>query len=539
MKTFVILITVALFSLLSAQPLPPVRMVAEWEPAFGTLIRWPLGIPSTLVRELALDDSLYVLVANSQQQNTALSNFTNWNVNLEHVVFIQAQTNSHWTRDWGPVSIFSNEGEWAIVDFVFNGYPWVPPFRERDYELDNAVNSLLANFFQAPLYQMPLYFTGGNVMTDGYGNTFSTQQMLSENASLATPAAFFSTVHDYTGTTNYHIVNNFESYGIQHIDCVAKLVNEETVLIKQVPQWHADYYRIESIVEQFGRIGNCFGRPYRIYRLPDNTGNSAYTNSLILNKKVFVPLFSNADDEAALQTYVTAMPGYEIIGIPYSNWYNYDALHCRTMAIFDRYMLYLAHRPLDSYFPANEDIIISAQIRAHSGEQLILENLNIVWRVDNGVWQILPLNFIEGITFSATIPAQPIHSFIQYYITASDNSDRTQTLPRTAPEAYYSFTIIAASTTDETVLMPISRVSAYPNPFNPQTTIEFSLSNEQVVTLSVYNVKGQKIETLLDERLESGKHYILWNAAAYHSGVYLFELKVGRNALYKKAVLIK
>jgi hypothetical protein len=45
-----------------------VRMCAEWEPALGTLTRWPLGIPSALVVELAEDDSLYVLVENPSQQ---------------------------------------------------------------------------------------------------------------------------------------------------------------------------------------------------------------------------------------------------------------------------------------------------------------------------------------------------------------------------------------------------------------------------------------------------------------------------------------
>ena len=43
----------------------PRRMVAEWEPAYGTLVRWPLGIPAMLVVELAQDDSLYVLVENT------------------------------------------------------------------------------------------------------------------------------------------------------------------------------------------------------------------------------------------------------------------------------------------------------------------------------------------------------------------------------------------------------------------------------------------------------------------------------------------
>ena len=45
-----------------------IRIVAEWEPALGTMIRWPLGIPSDLVVELASDDFLYVLVENNTRE---------------------------------------------------------------------------------------------------------------------------------------------------------------------------------------------------------------------------------------------------------------------------------------------------------------------------------------------------------------------------------------------------------------------------------------------------------------------------------------
>ncbi|MBD3235506.1 MAG: peptidyl-arginine deiminase, partial [Candidatus Eisenbacteria bacterium] len=91
-------------------------MCAEWEPAFGTLIRWPLGIPSELVVALARDDSLYVLVETSGQESQARSTFAGWGVDLSRVRFIQTQTYSHWTRDWGPQSVFDGDGLYGITD---------------------------------------------------------------------------------------------------------------------------------------------------------------------------------------------------------------------------------------------------------------------------------------------------------------------------------------------------------------------------------------------------------------------------------------
>ena len=63
-----IIVNLILFVSLFAQ-IPDYRVVAEWEPALGTMIRWPLGIPSDLVVELASDDILYVLVETNNQEN--------------------------------------------------------------------------------------------------------------------------------------------------------------------------------------------------------------------------------------------------------------------------------------------------------------------------------------------------------------------------------------------------------------------------------------------------------------------------------------
>jgi hypothetical protein len=441
------------------------------------------------------------------------------------------------------VNVFDGNGEWGIVDYIFEGYPWVPPTRHED---DNAVNSALATFFNAPLYSMPLYFTGGNVMTDGYGNIFSTRQMLTENEPIADTYQFFSTVLDYTGADNYQIVNNFESYGIQHIDCVAKLLNEETVLIKRVPTWHADYERIEEIAEQFSRFQNCFGRRYQIHRI-DCGSEAAYTNSLILNKKVYVPLFGIALDENAIEVYENAMPGYEIVGIYYSSWYTYDALHCRTRAIFDRNMLHLTHRPLDAMISNQENIVIEVSITPHSNEPLIDESLQVFWRTENSDWQSIRLIHFADNVFRAEIPMQHAETTVYYYVQASDESGRWASLPRMAPQAHYEFTIFEHSEATEYSLSPTIHFSNYPNPFNPSTTIAFSNEpfeqNEQI-TIEIYNIKGQKIRqfNIHNSKLKNNK--VVWNGddesgKPVSSGIYFYKLKSTNYEMTNRMLLMK
>ncbi|MBN1424624.1 agmatine deiminase family protein [Candidatus Fermentibacteria bacterium] len=445
-----------------AQPVAPARMCAEWEPAVGTLIRWPLGIPSTLAVELASDDSLYVLVETESQENQARATFGSWGVNLDHCRFIYANTYSHWTRDWGPHSVFDGAGEWGIVDPVFTGYPWVPgcnnltrgcgDFQEsprqgmRGYEEDDGVNAVLAGVFGCGNFELPAFLTGGNVMVDGHGTAFSTQQMLDENAIWWTEVQFRALASNYLGVFTYHFVSNPDINGLQHVDCWAKLLDEETILVKELPSWHPEYTCIEEVVDELAALVSPYGRPYRIVRVfcASYSGNStaAYTNSLILNRKVLVPLFGISSDAQALETYRGAMPGYEVIGFPWSAWYYYDALHCRTMGIFDRHMLRIWHRPLGEEIFEAPDYPLTAMIDDRSEEGLIPDSLKVYWRVDEGPWSWIPLMSAAGPdSFVAAIPGRPIGSTIDYFMAAADSSGRRETLPRTVPEGFFRFTV--------------------------------------------------------------------------------------------------
>jgi hypothetical protein len=79
----------------------------------------------------------------------------------------------------------------------------------------------------------------------------------------------------------------------------------------------------------------------------------------------------------------------------------------------------------------------------------------------------------------------------------------------------------------------------YPNPFNPSTQISFSVPETQNVKLNVYNTLGQKVATLLNERMNAGSHSINFNAAQLSSGIYFYELVGGDKTITKKMTLIK
>lgn len=92
---------------------------------------------------------------------------------------------------------------------------------------------------------------------------------------------------------------------------------------------------------------------------------------------------------------------------------------------------------------------------------------------------------------------------------------------------------------DLTVPDKLSLSQNYPNPFNPVTNIPFSLSNSGQVTITVYDITGRKIETLVDRRFSAGSHSVSWNASSMASGFYIYKMDFDGNTMVKSMTLIK
>jgi photosystem II stability/assembly factor-like uncharacterized protein len=79
----------------------------------------------------------------------------------------------------------------------------------------------------------------------------------------------------------------------------------------------------------------------------------------------------------------------------------------------------------------------------------------------------------------------------------------------------------------------------YPNPFNPSTTIEFDLPKSANVRIEAYNIAGQKIKTLLNKKMLSGRHEVEFNAQNLSSGIYFYRIEAGEFQDVKKMILLK
>lgn len=460
------------------------RVAAEWEPAIGVLIGWPLALPYKLVIQLARDTRLYVLIENRAAMQSAIQSFTRWGIMPNQVKFIQARRGPDyfWTRDWGPYGLFSADGTYRLGDpdytlstplagqactdslkFLFTDDAGrIIPLIDDDKATEDMAVAL-----GQEVTRLSFAFTGGNVLADGQRTAFSTCALLKENAVKGIAEAQLRlNIRQKLGIDAYQVISNFESEGIQHIDCFMKLLDEERLLVLRLPADHPDAAQYEGIVEhELLQLKNAWGRPYQILRIDTDRYNgdrcAAYTNALILNTTIYVPLFGIPQDKVALEQWRDAMPGYTILGFSYVmgqepnmdaqvasyydqiGWKNTDALHCRTRAVWDPTMTYISVNRMPEQIAKARKYSVEAILKAYAPVGLAGASMQLKWRQKGGnAWKSIPMSPLNGADhFGADIPGGMAGVTIEYYVEVIDAEGRSATMPRTAPATPYQFTI--------------------------------------------------------------------------------------------------
>ncbi len=528
-----------LLKLVDNPPVGPIRNCGEWEPTSGVMIRYPLGLPYSLLRDMDDQVILHVVVSGGNltfAQNNLAAN----GVDMDQVEFLVQNNDSIWTRDYGPWFIFSGDGELGIVNHTYNR-PWRPN--------DNQIPYYFGLQQGLPVYNHSMYHTGGNYMTDGAHTSSSTMLVYNEAASEngMTRAEVDALMEEYYGVETYSVLNYIESGGIHHIDTWAKFLDEETVLVKDVWPTHHTYDALNQRAALLASLTASTGRPYRVHRVfCYNFGGgqpASYTNSLILNDHIYVPFFGNAIyDEAALEAYRTAAPGYEVSGYFYNGFLSDDALHCRAKGMMDEGMLRVGHVPVleDSEGP----VTIEVQIVAHSGQDIT--EAAVHYRHDEGAWQTLPMSQIPTSAYQVEIPAPAQDGLCQYYVSVTDASGRTEGMPRSQPQAFYEFLHapgISAAPDLQNLSGP-SLAGNFPNPFNPSTTFRFSLAHEGEAELTVIDARGRLVRELVNGVYPAGDHDITWDGRdslgrPVPSGVYFYRLRAAGLQYTRAATLVK
>lgn len=149
---------------------------------------------------------------------------------------------------------------------------------------------------------------------------------------------------------------------------------------------------------------------------------------------------------------------------------------------------------------------------------------NLVFKIDDPTTSEVSLEAIET--------TEPYHSLTFVY---HDGGEIVTEKPE------FDHVSVSLSDVNGSSLVPDQFFLAqnYPNPFNPSTTFKFSLEEAGQVDLSVFNVLGQKVSTVIAGKLDAGQHEVTWEGEQFSSGVYFYRLTTPTNTETKKMMLLK
>ncbi len=520
-------------------PADPIRNCGEWEPCTGVLIRYPLGLPYSLLRDFD-DDVILHVVVNSSYQSSAKSNFVANGVDTSKVEWLVKPNDSIWTRDYGPWFVFDGNGDIGIIDHTYNR-PWRPN--------DNLIPIHFADQQGIPVYSHDMYHTGGNYMTDGSLFSMSTDLVYDEawSANGMNQAAVDQLMEDYYGITTYNVVDDIASGGIHHIDTWGKFLDEENILIKETWTSHYTYASLEQRATLIASLRASTGRNYQVHRVYCyNIGGepASYTNSLILNDKIYVPFFGNSGyDNAAIASYQAAAPGYDVTGYYHSGFISDDALHCRAKGVMDSGILRVAHVPVLEEQTGPVTISAFVDDRSEGGVSLV----DLHYRFEGFGWQTVSMDGAGNDTYEGMIPNPSVDTNVDYYVHAEDTSGRTEGMPRTEPAAWYTFPILSETSTGVAGEAPGALAVLHgnaPNPFNPSTTFRFDLKYAESVELFLFDTRGRLVRRLVDGMRDAGSHEVVWDGLddagrEVPSGVYHYRLRAAGLSYSCPAVLVR
>lgn len=520
---------------------PPVgseiRTPGQWEEVQAVCITWT-GFPSIhrqLVAAIQQECEVWIVCSDS---NAVKSNITSNGGSLSNTKYIQKGFNSIWMRDYGPNSVYlEGVDSLVFVDWIYN----------RPRPLDNVLPIEIGDLMNIPVYSMSttpfdLVHTGGNFMADGFGRGFSSYLVDEENDPGSTytvsghnSAAVSNLMNMYQGIDTYVKMTTLPYDDIHHIDMHMKLMNEEVLLVGQFPAGSSDGPQIELNLQAIqDNYTSVFGTPFKIVRIPMPPSTSGayapsasyrtYANNVIVNKTVIVPTYRTEYDTTALRILQEIMPGYNIVGIDVDNSSanlisQGGALHCITKEVATDDPLLISHQNLSDTDDDQNAYGVNALIRHKSG----INNATLYYKTDlAGAYTSLPMTFVNGYNWTASIPSQSVGTRVYYYIQAEANSGKQQVRPMTAPLGYFTFEITGVNSLED--LTQDVFESVFPNPSKGLTCIPLNNSIEFYGKLVLLDQTGRLVQTIHQGKFVKGPRKYFVDVANLPSGMFYLEL---------------
>lgn len=406
------------------------RMPAEFEKCEMVTMCYPEMMSAAAYKEIAKDNKILLLCNPSSNGSSRISQAQNWvasngmnSANFTYLDMDLDDDNAYWARDFSPFYVYNNL-DLGIVDFTYNR-----SMRPNQ----NKVPQKLSTYFSMYYSKMDLVHTGGNLMQDGRGTAFSDDLVISENSSNESKVR--SQMETYTGTDNYVITIDPQGDYIAHVDCWAKIVAPDKIIVAKLPQSNERYQYYEQVANELANTKCCYGYNYKIYRVEEPGGSTIapYTNSLIANNHVYLPLGTNSTyNEKAIQVYQEALPGYTIHGIANSSQHSFentDALHCRTHEIPSPRNVFIDSREvLHGNLSSSTKFLVKCNVVSYDKQSL--KSVKLHYSINNASYQVIDMNqYKETSNYTFEFTSLKQGDNVKYYIEATDLNENTNSDP--------------------------------------------------------------------------------------------------------------
>ncbi|MBD5226116.1 MAG: agmatine deiminase family protein [Bacteroidales bacterium] len=334
-----------------------VRVPSEWEPYETVMVAWPHADTDwkpmlseidecyCRIAEAIAESGLRLLILTPEPER--LKTFLGA-IPADRVILFKYRTNDTWTRDYGPITVYSHDGIPFVCDFRFDG--WGLKFASN---LDNLANlTMLGSGLLTRNYisRMDYTFEGGSMEVDGNGTMLSTAhclQSLNRNG-YKTIEQLGDYFRHTLGIKRLFLLEHGHLEGDDtdsHIDTLARFAPGDTIVYVKCYNPNDSHYEELNLMEkELQELRTEEGLPYNLIGLPlpdaiyDEDGErlpATYANFLVTPASVLMPVYGQPDnDRLALQMLQVAYPDREIRCVDCRALIRqHGSLHCATMQL--------------------------------------------------------------------------------------------------------------------------------------------------------------------------------------------------------------
>lgn len=334
-------------------------MPAEWEKHSAVWLAWPYGditFPGILdyieknycqiIKALEGSEKVKLIVLNNSEKERVIKVLSNYQINLDNIIFYIRDYADVWIRDYAPITLFNKDSnKLGFVKWDYNAYGKEEDPLFKDLLKDNDVFLDIMDEFKYKVFKPGIVLEGGSVESNGMGTIMTTEQCLlnSNRKNDLDKGRTEIYLKAYLGVEKVIWLKEglINDHTDGHIDEIARFVGSNKVLCAyEKDKKDPNYSILRDNFKLLKKSTDKDGKRFKVIKLPmphmnyDNGEKApvSYTNFYIGNSVILMSIFNDENDKKAMKIIQSLFKKHKVIGIDSSKLiYGGGAIHCITM----------------------------------------------------------------------------------------------------------------------------------------------------------------------------------------------------------------